>query len=73
MVRKIVLDLCSQKVYIYLDYHSVCLLVRIGTPPPHPLFPEPKGGTHSPAGEGVGGSQLGRLEKNPSTLSTQCL
>jgi hypothetical protein len=46
---------------VYLEYHSVCPLVRIGTPPP-PLpqasvsSPEPKGeeGTHSPAGEGVG-------------------
>ncbi len=50
---------------------------EIGTPPPplpqasvYPL-PEPKeGGAHSPAGEGVGGSRLGRLEKKPSTLST---
>ncbi len=32
------------------------------------------GGTHSPAGEGVkGGSQFGRLEKKPSTLSTLCI
>ncbi len=30
---------------------------------------EPKGGgTHSPVGEGVGGSQFGRVEKKPSTL-----
>ncbi len=39
-------------------------------PPP---LPQPKegggGGTHSPAGEGVGESQFGRLEKKPSTLS----
>jgi hypothetical protein len=46
--------------------------------PPHPLsrsecvsHPEPKEGrTHWPAGEGVGESQFGRLEKKPSTLST---
>jgi hypothetical protein len=25
------------KVHIYLEYHSVCPLVGIGTPPPHPL------------------------------------
>ncbi len=46
------------KVHIYLEYHSVCSLVRIGPPPlpvaSAPLPPEPKGGTHSPAGEGVG-------------------
>ncbi len=37
--------------------------------PPPP--PQPKGeGTHSPLGEG--GSQFGRLEKKPSSLSTQC-
>ncbi len=30
------------------------------------------GGTHSPAVEGTGGSQFGRLEKKPSTLSTLC-
>ncbi len=47
------------KVNIYLEYFSVYTLVRIGTT--HPLSckwgspPEPKGGTHSPAGEGVGG------------------
>jgi hypothetical protein len=60
-------------------YNSVCPLVRIGTPM-HPLSrmgvypppPQPKGGgrKHSPAGEGVGGSQFGRLLKKPSTLST---
>ncbi len=61
--------------YVYLEYHSVCPLVRIGTPPP-PLPqasvypPEPKVRAYSPAGEGVGGSQFGRLEKKPSTLST---
>jgi hypothetical protein len=43
---------------IYLEYHSVCPLVRIGGPP-----------TPSLAGEEVGGSQFGRLEKR-RTLST---
>ncbi len=47
---------------MYLEYHSVCPVVRIGTPlspaseciPPHPP-PEPKGvGTHPHAGEGGG-------------------
>jgi hypothetical protein len=28
------------------------------------------GGTNSPAGEGMGGSQFVRLEKKPSTLPT---
>jgi hypothetical protein len=46
-----------------MEYHSVCPLVGIGTPPPPPLprgsvpLPPPgtKGeGAHSPAGEGVG-------------------
>ncbi len=32
--------------------------------------PEPKGGTHSPAGEGVGVSQFEGREKRLSTLST---
>ncbi len=58
----------AQSTYgIYLEYNSVCPLVGIGTP--HPLFrkrvcppPDPKegggGGKHTPAGEGVGESQL---------------
>jgi hypothetical protein len=60
----------EQKVHTYcmfLEFHSVCPLVRIGTPPtPSPpskcVPPKPKGGTDSPAGEGWGGSQFGRLE-----------
>jgi hypothetical protein len=36
----------NHEVHIYLKYHSVCPLVGIGT------------GTHSPAGEGVGESQI---------------
>jgi hypothetical protein len=34
---------------------------------------EPRMGAHSPAGEGVGESQFGRLEKKPSALSTLCI
>ncbi len=64
----------SQSLYTsYLEYHSVGPLVRIGTP--HPLSrkrmctptPEPKGGTLA-CGWGGGGSQFGRLEKNPCLL-----
>jgi hypothetical protein len=54
------MDTWDQNVHIYLEYRRVCPLVGIGTP--HPLSykrmcppPEPKkGGTHSPADEGVG-------------------
>ena len=66
------------KVHIYLEYHSVCPLVGIGTP--HPLSrrqgytpppPPTNGGViHSPAGEERGESQFRRLEKKPSSLST---
>ncbi len=71
----------SHKVYVYLEYHSVCPLVGIGTAPypaPSPLpetivYPPPppnqRGGARSPAGEGEGESQFGRLEKKLSTLS----
>jgi hypothetical protein len=54
-------DISAHKVHIYLEYHSVCPLVRIGTPPtPSPLASvslpsEPKGGTHWSGGEGVRG------------------
>ncbi len=51
---------------IYLEYHSVCPLVRIGTPPfllsPQASLSRPQepkgGGTHSPAGEWEGGPIL---------------
>ncbi len=65
-------DSCTHKSHIYLEYHNVCPLVGIGTPP-HPLpqasvsLPqEPKGGggTHSPAGEEVGESKFRRPEKS---------
>jgi hypothetical protein len=71
----------AQSTFIPRVYHSVCLLVRIGTP--HSLslkrvcLPHNQGGgeigeIHTPASEGVGGSKLGRLEKKPSTLSILC-
>jgi len=51
----------SQSTHIlYIEYHSICLLVGIGTPQPLsrkrvcPSPPEPQGrGAHSPAGGGV--------------------
>jgi hypothetical protein len=49
------------KVHIYVEYHSVCPLVGIGTLPPPlspasvPLSPNQRG-AHSPAGDGVGKS-----------------
>ncbi len=66
----------THKVFIYIEYHSVCPHVGIGTLHPPPLSPasapppEPKGGAHSPADEGVGKSQFRRLEKKVSTLPT---
>ncbi len=65
----------SQSTYIYLEYHSVCPLVRIGTPPPLPQASVPlrgRGGVHSPTCEEVGESRFRRLEKKLSTLSTLC-
>jgi hypothetical protein len=67
----------DHKVLIFIEYHSVCPLVGIGTlspplsPASVPLPPEPKGGgAHSPAGEELGESQFRRLEEKPSTLPT---
>jgi hypothetical protein len=52
----------EHKVHVYLEYHSVRPLVWIGTPPPPIQSPASEcvpwtngRGTHSPAGEGVGG------------------
>jgi hypothetical protein len=66
---RVALAICFQrvalyhKVHIHLEYHSVCLLVRIGTPPlplrqasVPPLPPPNQGYTHSPACDGVGES-----------------
>jgi hypothetical protein len=68
----------TKYIYAFIEYHSVCTLVGIGTtPPPTPsptsdCVPPPgtKGGAHTLAGEGMGESQFERLEKKPSTLST---
>jgi hypothetical protein len=68
----------EHKIHIYLEYLSVCPLVGMEPPTPSPAIecvipPVTNGGdTHSPAGEGVGESQFGRLEKKPSPLSTLC-
>jgi hypothetical protein len=68
----------KHKVPIYLEYHSVCPLVGIVTPPT--LSPASEcaspwnrkgGGAHSPACEGMGESQSGRLERKLRTLSTR--
>jgi hypothetical protein len=73
---RILVSIMQHKVLIY---HSVCPIVRIGTPrPPLPQgsvspSPEPKGGIHSLAGEEVGGGDPNsddRQKKKPSTLST---
>ncbi len=63
--------------YIYTSStYAACPLVGIGTPHPSSpasewaLPPEPKVGTHSPACEGMGESQFGRLERKLSILST---
>ncbi len=63
----------NHKVHIYVEYHSVCPIVDTGNPSPPtssptsecvrvPLKEQNEGGTNSPAGEGVGESQFGRLE-----------
>jgi hypothetical protein len=63
----------------YIEYHSVCSLVRIGTLPPPlspasvPLSPEPGGGGGGHTllqVRGWGDSQFRRLEKKLSTLPT---
>jgi hypothetical protein len=62
-------------IYRYLEYNSICPLVRIGTTHPSPATecvpPEPRGGqTRLLVRGGGGGSQFELLEKKPSTLST---
>jgi hypothetical protein len=42
-------------VHIYLEYHSVCPLVRIGTPPPQPAIAAPP---PPPLGTKEGGDTL---------------
>ncbi len=64
----------AHKVPIYKEYHSVCPLVGIGLGLSQPLSRHVivllLGGSHSPAGEGLGESQFRRLEKKLSTLPT---
>jgi len=68
------MDGCVHTVHIYLEYQSVCPLVRIGTHIPSPArecvpSQEAKGGDTLACGWGEG-SQFGGLEKKPSTMST---
>jgi hypothetical protein len=66
----------GHKVRIFTVNHSVCPLVGTGSlptplsPASVPLPPEPKGGEHSPAGEGLGESQFRRLEKKLTLWSS---
>ncbi len=65
-------------VHIYLEYHSECPIVGIGTFPPSPASecaPQPRtkeGGGHTllRVRDCMGESQFHLLEKKPSTLST---
>jgi hypothetical protein len=65
-----------QKVLIYLEFHSVCPLVRFRTPTPSPsseCVPSngtKRGETPSPADEGVGSPNSDDWKKKPRTLST---
>jgi hypothetical protein len=52
-----------------VEYHSVCPQVGIGTPLTPPPPPH-QGGGYTRLRVGEGGSQFGRLEGKPSTLST---
>ena len=57
----------SHKVHIYQEYHSVCTLVRIGTPPPpckRVSPPGTKGGGHARQRVREWRSQFGRLKKS---------
>ncbi len=70
----------NHKVFIYIEHHSVCPLVGIGTPPtplsqasvPSPPDQRVGGGAHSTAAKRGGGSQFRRREKKLSTLPTLC-
>ncbi len=68
---KLSIKTISHKVHTFIEYHSVCPLVGIGTLPPPlspasvPLPPEPKGGGHTRLE-----TQYRRLEKKLSTLPT---
>jgi hypothetical protein len=67
------MDLSTKYIHIYLEYHNVCPLVRIGTPSPAsecvhltPPPPESPGGHTRLGGGGGEGSQFERQEKTPS-------
>ncbi len=64
----------GHKVHVYLEYNSVCHLVRFGTPTPlsykRVCSPQNQKGGHSLLR--MRGSQFGRLGKKPSTLSPLC-
>ncbi len=68
----------TNKVRMYIKSTTVYVYVGIGTLPtplspasvPSPSPQTRGGGTHSPAGEGLGESQFRRLEKKLSTLPT---
>jgi hypothetical protein len=65
----------------YIEYHSVQYVPssELGLSQPLsrqrvcPSLRNQRGGTHSPAGEGLGESQSRRLENKPSTLPTLCV
>jgi hypothetical protein len=71
----------ATKYCTYMSRVPHCLSTRPNWDSPTPSPPSEsvlppgakRGGTHSPAGEGVGECQFGRLEKKPSTLSTLCV
>ncbi len=62
-------------ILVYIDYQSVCPFVGIGSPspPPQAIASSPwtqRGGKqHSLAGEGVGGTQFGQLDRKPDTAA----
>ncbi len=72
---KTAVSICRCHVHIYLEDHSACSLVRIGTPKPlyHkrvcPTPAEPGGGDTRLRVRGRGESQFRRLEKKLNTLS----
>ncbi len=70
----------AHSTYIYKEYHSLCPLVGIGTPPTPSLAsesappppPTKGGGRTPPRPRGWGESQFRRLEYKLSTLPTLC-
>ncbi len=67
----------STKYHIYIENPRLSPRRNWDPPTPSPasdcvppLWNQRRGEIHSPASEGVGGAQFGRLEKKPSTLSS---